>query len=907
MTAVNRMTLRAALALFAVGGLMACPPPPVMCDGGSCGGGGGGGSSGDCVEDSDCPDPQYFFCNTVTSQCEPSCRSAQQCNPAGVNGGTRPSEYALDFCNGSLGCQCDEGKCVGSLCSADSDCGTLVCRSGACVAAPAPATVAKCQVIPDYVVMKEGSKARFWVSAWDMNNNPVVIKDGATFTALGTAVTLTGSGTGHFADFTAGNAAVTTPTDSVQAAFGSTTCKAKVVVLANPGANEVGVSVVDELSGRPVVGAQVMLSSTAGAVIQQGGMDAVATNANGYAPLTLTGNPASYSVSVFHPEFSYVTVANYAGTSRFLSFALRRNSLDKYGGYKGGFTNVPATSNVHAALAGMSLAGSITNLNLTALLGPSVPTDIVIGSAINQMDVPIPAGAFLGFGDQQIKNDIAGQGLNGTCLDTSGQPDEAKISAGTCGTRTAWALAGDIPLGDLPIDAVAGGLDNINIGMLLGRIVPIFKKFNSSVVRDVQFTLRDTPGADAGNPDFSDQSQYTTANHDFTQIPLAFNFVVKTPELPRFKGTYVDGVAIIGGASAVGRGVVPLGIGVGVNTMPVDGQVDRLEPLQAGQIGVRMAPTHHGLEGSHYGLLIAAISAKALSDASAGIGASALFPRLPGNKLVFDPAGATPVDVSTQSFPVFPEGARFNYSGANDGAIPARSFRIGNGMTPVAGVNVVRVSFADSLETRWDILVDPAAAGCGTGTNPPCGGFTVPPVPGTLRDRLFSNGNSATGARSTLLVQAFRMVKDPLNLPSTPVTFTDFVELNDTNMDRTTDFLTAFSFLDYGRPTIAFKTPASSPATITRGSTLTVEVGGFSVGMTPGTNDGVVRFAFTGGTGCADVVVNSEVMAGNGEVQHMLPMACTGTNITIRAELLKTDGTTPLAPPVASTITATIQ
>ena len=892
MTAVTRKTLWATFAFLALS-LTACPTPPKP-DGGT---GGGGGSSGDCVDDTDCLDPLFFFCNTVTSQCEQSCRTAAQCNPPGMNGGVRPTAYALDFCSGSLGCQCDEGKCVGSLCSADIDCGTLVCRSGACVNPPAASTVAKCQVSPDLVVMREGSKARFWVSAWDAQNNPVVIKDGATFTALGNVVTLsgTGTGTGAFADFTA-NAPVATATAAVQAAFGGINCQAKAIVLPNPAVPAtIAVSVIDELSGRPVSGAQVMLSTSSGTIIRQGANQTETTDARGYA--LLVGAVASTTVSVFHSEFSYVTVANYAGTTRFLSFALRRNSLDKYGGYKGGFTNVPMTSNVHAALAGMSLAGSITNLNVTALLGPSVPTDIVIGSAINQRAVPIPAGAFLGFGEQRIKNDIAGQGLNGTCVDGSGNPDEAKISAGTCGTRTAWALAGDVPLGDLPIDAVAGGLDNINIGTLLGRIVPIFKKFNSSVIRDVQFTLRTTPFLDGGAADFRDQTQYTTANHDFLQIPLAFNFVVKMPELPRFKGSFVDGVAIIGGASAVGRGVVPLGIGVGVNTMPVDGQIDRLEPLQLGQIGVRMAPTHHGLEGAHYGLLIAAISAKALSDKSAGVGASALFPRLPGNKLVFDPRGATPLDISGQVFPAFPEGAKFNYSGMADGAVPARSFRIGNGTTPFPGVNVIRVSFADGLETRWDVLVDPASPG-----------FTVPPVPGTLRDRLFVNGNMATGARSDLLVQAFRMTKDPLNPPSTPVSFVDYVELNDTNADRTTDFLTAFSFLNYGKPTIGFKTPASSPATITRGSKLVVSVKGYSIGTTPGTNDGVVKLSFTGGTGCADVVLTTEVpMAGSGDLEHTLPTACTGAGIVITAELLKTDSTTAIAPAVRSTITATIQ
>ncbi len=900
MTAVIRKTLWAASAFLALS-LTACPPA-MKPDAGPTGGGTG---STDCVEDSDCPDPQYFFCNTTSSKCEPSCRSASQCNPASVNSGTRPTQYALDFCTGSLGCQCDEGKCVGSLCSADSDCGTQVCRSGVCVAPPVATTVTKCQVSPDFAVFKQGSKARFWVSAWNAQNEPVVLKEGATFTAEGTTLMLTGTGTGAFADFTAGNASVTTAINSVKATIGTTSCFAKAIVLANPPAGSAAISVIDELSGRPVAGARVMLSTSAGVVIPQGASDTSETNANGYA--TLVGAVSPYSVTVFHREFSYVTVANYAGTSNFLSFAVRRNSLDKYGGYKGTFTNVPMTTNVHAGLAGMSLAGSITNLNLTALLGPSVPTNIKIGSAINQMNVPIPAGAFLGFGDQEIKKNIAGQGLNGTCLDGSGQPDEAKILAGTCGTRTAWALAGDVPIGDLPIDQLAGGLANINIAQLLGRVVPIFKKFNSSVVRDVQFTLRDTPGADAGAPNFTNQDAYTTANHDFTQIPLAFNFVVKMPELPKFKNTFVDGVAIIGGAMAVGRGVVPLGIGVGVNTMPADGQIDKLEPLQAGQVGVRMAPTHHGLEGSHYGLLIAAISAKALSDASAGIGASALFPRLPGNKLVFDPKGATPVDISTQAFPVFPEGARFNYSGMQDGAVPARSFRVSATAAAAlaASVSVLRVSFGDALETRWDILVDPVSADFAATK-----GFTVPPVPssGAFRDRLFANGNSTTGARSELLVQAFRMVKDPLNLPSMPVTFTDYVELNDTNADRTTDFLTAFSFLNYGKPTVGFKTPSTNPATIARGSIIKIEVAGFSIGNSQGTNDGVVRLTFTGGTGCAAVVLNTETpMAGSGELDHALPMACTGTNIVIRAELLKPDGTTPLAPAVASTLTATIQ
>lgn len=883
MTAVNRYTLWAALALAA--GLTACGPVNPTVDGGT---DGGNNTSGDCVEDRDCPDSTYFFCNTQTSKCEPSCRTAANCNQ-------RPAEYTLDYCQGSLGCQCDEGKCVGSLCSDDSDCGSQVCRNGACVAPPAASTVTKCSITPSLAVVAAGSKAKFWVSAWDANNTPVVTKDGATWTAVGTAVTGTGTGTGNAAEFTAGSAAVTTPTDSVKASFGSVNCQAKVIVVTAP-TSGVGVSVIDELSGYPVQGAKVVVSDATGTIVTQGANPSVDTDAAGFAALSV-GTNTSYSVSVFHPDFSYVTVANYSGSSHLLSFALRRNALDTYGGYKGTFNNVPATSNVHAALAGMSLAGSITNLNITQLLGPSVPTDIKIGSAINQMGVPIPAGAYLGFGDQKIKDTIAGQGLNGVCgttlTDPSSAPDEAKIKAGLCGTRAAWALAGDVPLGDLPIDAVAGGLDNINIGQLLGRIVPIFKKFNSSVVRDVPFTLIPTPGAATGNPDYSNQMHYTTANHDFTQIPLAFNFVTKVGELPKFKGTYVDGLAIIGGASAPGRGVIPLGIGVGVNTAPADGQIDRLDAagLGVGQVGVRMAPTHHGIEGAHYGLLMAAISAKGLTDASAGIGASALFPRLPGNKLVFDPTGATPVDVSTQSFPAFPETAKFNFTDALDGSLAGRSFRIA---TAVANVSVLRVSFSDDLETRWDVLVDASSAN-----------FTLPKPPGTLRDRLFDNGNSATGGRGTMVVQAFRMVKDPLTTGSPALTFNNYVELNDTNADRTTDFLTAFSFLTYAPPAVSFKTPSANPATITAMSKLVVSVKSFAVG-TAASDDGVVKLSFEPATGCDAMVISTEApMKGSGEVEYTLPAGCTGMHV-IKAELLKTDGTTPIAPAVSASITATI-
>ena len=72
MTAVTRKTLWATFAFLALS-LTACPTP-VKPDGGTVDAG-----NGECVDDTDCLDPLYFFCNTVTTQCEQSCRSAAQC------------------------------------------------------------------------------------------------------------------------------------------------------------------------------------------------------------------------------------------------------------------------------------------------------------------------------------------------------------------------------------------------------------------------------------------------------------------------------------------------------------------------------------------------------------------------------------------------------------------------------------------------------------------------------------------------------------------------------------------------------------------------------------------------------------------------------------------------------------
>jgi hypothetical protein len=875
MTAVFRFgLLTSALAL--VIGCSGTPVPPV--DGGT------GGGSGGCFEDSDCPDPHLFFCNTTTSQCEPACKTKSDCTAA-VRG-----MYALSYCDSNaLGCQCDDGTCIGSLCAADSDCGTTqVCRSGACVAAPTPDMVASCILVPDFAVLAPNQKLKFRVEAFDMANKPVVLSSGITWSAT-TGMSVQSTTNPGEADYTAAGAAAAS-TDGPKVTIGTTTCTAKVTVVnGSPANTEVAAIVTDELTGRGILGATVVVTDNTGATIGMAGT----TDASGYAKATgLAGTETDVNISAYVADYSYLTIANYNPStgSRVMSMVLRRNQVDKYGGAKGSFTPTPMTSNVHVGLSGMSIAGAITDLSLAQLLGNTVPTHVKIGSAIDQENVPLPAGVYLGFSDQQIKTAISSQGLAGVCS------DETAVNSGSCGTRSNWGLSGDIPLGDLPIDAFAGGVNNIDFGAVLARIIPIFKKFNSAIVRDVEFTLQPTPTKADGSPDFTDAGTSFFANQDlpFLGVPLAFDFVGKIPTLPKFANTYVDGVLLLGGANVPGRGVVPLGLGVAVNQMPQDSVTDKEATLSApGLATIRMAPTHDGIEGSQYGVLALALSLKSITSS---VATSGIFAHPAMNKLSFDPTGATPLELGT-SFPAFPEGAKYNFSDVHLNGLDGRTFKIPSPnsdlMTDLTtNTSIVRVTFTDTKQHRWVVLADPKRI--------TTDGFVLPKPPMMAVDRTFTDDMS-TGARSDLLVQTVRLADGTTN-----IAYKSFVEASATNATRQTDFTTAFTFVDYSHPTISWKTPAAPAGTAAKGGTVTVTVSHFTVGA-DATSDGYVHLTLMGGTGC-DMAVDAkaDTSMGKGNIDITLPSGCSGTGITATAALVDPSGTA-LNPVVQAQNTLTIQ
>lgn len=873
--ASNRAGTLAGLGLVLVL-LSACPPHST----GTPDGGAPDAGSNSCATDRDCPDPRYFFCNSTTFQCEPSCARREDCNAE------HRGVFAIPECDTAPGCQCDEGRCVQALCSSDGECNEgLVCRDGACAPAPVASSITSCRLWPDYVVARAGAKVTFTLLAQGASGRPLVPESGVRWSASAGAQlgnSWAASAEVELPSATGGEAVV------VQATAGGTTCAAVARVLGPPPQDSVRATVTDELTGRPISGATVILTtdSSFGMPVAQDttGEDGVAV-----LPLLLTAGAPAVTVSAFHPDYGYLSIADYdvsgaTAASRDLSLPLRRNPNDQYGGFQGTFQDAPATSNAHLGLAGLSVGGAVSDLTYDFALGATTPSSVHVGTVVNQDSLPLPAGTFLSVGDTPSKPAIAVRGLPGVCTAPAvGLPTaEASTRAGRCGLRSAWAFTADVPVTELPFDALSSPT-GVNIPGLLGRSAPLFKSFSSFVVRDVSYTLRDAPLSSAGLPDTSDTSGFTPLDGTFAQppnVPLAFGFVARVPALPRLGTGYADSVLVLGTAAVPGRGLVPLGLGAAVNANG-DALTDTQAGLLAqGLVAMRMAPTHHGLEGANYGLMALALAAHGDSGAALGFAASGLYRRIPNGALPFDPDGAHPISVGGP-FLAYPKGGAYNYVSTPTRGLQGRQFKFVTD-PQLVGASVIRVVFTDAAGRSWTVLMDPSRL---------LAGVQVPPPPPGFADRTFATDSE--DVRSTLLVQALRLDADP-EQGTAPLGFNDLVELDAAQPDRLMERVQAFSSLDYGRPDVQWLTPAQDDQTLPAGQAPLVKVAGFKVG-----DDGGVRFTYDGCL-APPAIVTTDPSQGRGELPVPVPPGCSG-NVVITAELYAgTPPSQPLAPRVVS-------
>lgn len=820
-----------------------------------------------CVVDQDCPDPALFFCSSASARCEPACRTQRDC------GAAARGPYALPECDSNpLGCQCDEGRCVVALCSADSECSGQVCRNGRCVQPDALPAAARCRVVPEVLLGREGSQVRFDVLAVDAEGRPVVAR--ATWSALSGSVQ--GSGSGSSATFSL-RSATSGLVEAVQAQVGSTPCKARVRVLAaSVPAGRVRALLTDELTGRPLPGVSLVAADA------QGHATSTAVSDEGGVALVEAPPGPGGTVSAFHEAYGYLTVAHDGPEGPAdLALPLRRNPTERYGGYRGTFLNVPSTQDLHLAVAGLSVPDPVTDLSSSLLVGPTRTVPVNFNG--QELQVALPAGAYAVLpGQPPLQTEVSAQGLAGVCdgwLEGVADP-EAAVAQGACGTRTAWALAGDIPPTSLPV--LGGGATDPN--QLLAQVLPLLKRLSSSVVRDVAYRLEPTPGASAGQPDYSRQEHFPQVDHDYQQVPLAFPFAVRVPTLPRYRNAWADAVLVLGMAQVPGRGMVPLGLGVAANTSPADASTDQQPGLPSpGLIGVRMAPAHHGLEGSPY--VLAAIASSTPSDSSAGVASSTLLQRLPSNRVPFDARGSTPVALSGTFLPV-PEGARYNFLSEDYRGLAGRQLRF-VGAPDLSGATLLRVTFANRAERRWSVLLEPSRAAAG---------LRLPPPPASLEDRTYYGDLS--GSRSPLAVQALALRGAS---GASLLTLRTLLEPDGADLERVGELASAWSSLDSGRPLVSWLEPAEEGRSLPPGSTVRVRVSSFRLGTAPA-DDGYVLLSLSGGSGCEGLTVSGTVedSQGRGELSLPLPTACSGQQVSLAATLVHPDGS-PLRPPVSST------
>jgi hypothetical protein len=832
--------------------------------------------------DQDCPDPGLFFCDTTTSQCKAACRTQEDCTAA------KRGEHRIPECDGNpLGCRCDNSRCVEAQCSADAECAASgkVCRNGRCAPAPEASAVASCRVTPDFVVGREGTTARFSVLAVDAAGRPVVVPSGAVWTALDGSVR--GGGSGVESSFVL-SAATVGARESVEARVGGATCTARVSVLgASVTPGQLRAVVTDELTGRPIPGAEVVAADAQGAVAAS-----ARTDAGGVATLAALTEPGS--VSVFHADFGYLTVAHEGpGGPTDLALPLRRNPTDRYGGYKGTFRNMSTSLDMHTGLAGLSAPDAVTDVSASLLAGPTRRVAFTMGGQARE--ATLPAGAYVVLPGSTLQaTDVSAQGLAGVCGAAPEGSAEEAMATGACGTRTAWALGGDIPLNLLPL--VSGGA--VDVGQLLAQTIPLLRTFSSSVVRDVEFRLKETPGAGTGAPDYREQSHFAAVDHDFQadqRMDLGFHFAIRVPALPRYRGAWMDSAAVLGAARVPGRGVVPLGLGMAVNTNPADSNTDTQVGLPGpGLVSVRMAPAHHGLEGSPYALILTA-SASA-SDATAGAASSVLIHRTL-ETLPFDPKGGSPVAVSGPFLPV-PEGFRYNYTQETGNGLLGRELRFIPRVTEPSGLpagTVLRAVFTNRAEHRWMVMMDVARAGKGVR-------LPVPPV--GFEDRTYYG--DTMGSRSPFGVQMLSVRRTGTPAGAT-LDLHELVEADGVDLEHLGTLAVAWSALDYGRPLVTWVDPAEDGKSLPHESKVKVRVLAFRVGSSPVDDDGYVRLTFVGGAGCGGKTVDGYVVdsQGRGEVELRLPQGCTGTGVQLTATLMDPGGE-PLKPPVTSTRTVII-
>lgn len=632
-----------------------------------------------CLSSADCQDTEK--CDIRRGLCVPK----NLCDPAEVQGG-----------------QCENGPC----CAADKPFCEYVDGAPTCVAEPPAAT--------DCFISAGGRPIATTVGdteaapAITHHNSPIQLE------AIGTDAN--GKNVPHAVfrwsgdGVDAASGVLTAPCASgvcpvtVTATSGDASCTGVVNVYAEV-TGGTRIVVVDQTTGEPIEGADV--AAKVNGAFETGTTDATGAFEFSGAAENVTAYPADYQWhTVVNPPPDVIIYTAKTPTPA---------TEDRVAGIKGtfDFSAVHTTGDIKLGLAGTAISSSITDLNFATLIGEIADYNVELEGLTDEGGqlVPLPSGLVLELGAEPIKGDYV----------TFGDP----------GKNIAWAIGGQVALARVgPIISSVSASDDVNIGAVLGGVLPFFATFDHAVITGLDLVEGDrpTPPADDSPTPFD---QWPFDEHVIKPNTLLSSSVSYTmPDLPCTPGgfnaggcqavaadgsPFATGAVLLSGVVVPGIGLVPLGLTAGLDDPDdqdtndqVDGKLDSdaENGPGKGEAIIDYAPPHDGLEGNLFISVAIALDINSIASTdTSGFGASII-------------THVTKKFGATNSFPQsFLESQGGTFTPAGDDGLGGAFVMNATG----EGADFYRVNFDDGGDTEWNVWFDDAAAAFAPGDFLPAG------------------------------------------------------------------------------------------------------------------------------------------------------------------------------------------
>lgn len=654
-----------------------------------------GDSETGCTTNDDCPSGQT--CDTATGMCKAGdecggdclgCRADGQCCDFSINCAAGsicnvPAEALYDATKDANICikvvcatnnDCEAPKtcslqkiCETPICQRDADCGGgNVCLGGECASAPNQADAASCQILTAGASIQQGASIELVAVAKNQNGVVLPLIRFAWTSDNTNAVTISGNtATGGAAS---GTANVTAGVEGTQVACSGSVALQNFAAINNTQARVV---VVSDKNGSPVSGASVTIISGNAPTTGE-------TASDGSLTVDLAGTVDS--VTVQKAGWQSVSVVAPGTKDLFLPIPADPD-VSKAGGFRGN-VDVSATrrADIKLGLVAPSLPFNLLDFDFESLIGDFVPTVINAPDlSLDNQAVGLPGGIVLALSNNMFTNDTTQPGGGLRCQGQNPGENElgCYVARAPEGPVAAWALAGQLKLSDVtPIvgtlsNALGGEDEELPVGDILTAILPLFQRLYHGInpgvvveefarvpaITDDQCSASKPCTGESQVCDMAlgfckyevDCTNLSLSNYedkcrgDFTKyekIPLAASrdlgvlSKVQIPTLPRLPGgKYSGGVVVLGTAVTPGRGLIPLGLSVGLDSL--DGEVQDgviagidkpfgpdSEKLQDGYVALAMAPAHSGIEGSQIALVALSLDPDTIT--SAGVQLSGL-------------------------------------------------------------------------------------------------------------------------------------------------------------------------------------------------------------------------------------------------------------------------------------------